>query len=456
MFYGSKMIYQNRIKYADNKPVNLAGEYVLYWMEHSQRIKENTSLAYAIDSANKYNKPLLVLFVLNPYSPYHNNRHFQYMLQGLSLLRKNLFAGGIQLHLDVGLPVDYVLEHSLKAVEVVGDVGYLREERRTRETLKTKLKVPFTLIESEVIVPVEFASDKEEYNARTIRSKLQDKVPLFLDKIEIPEVKVHSLDLEIKNSFSFYPPTGEFSKKLMINHNVKSVSYPSGEKWAYNTTKVFLTNGLSSYKMGKNLVADGYQSGLSPFLHYGQISPKRIANLAKEESSENVEVFLEQLIVRRELAYNFVWYNQNYDSFESLPDWAKKTLLEHSIDDRPYLYTHDQLESAETHDKYWNAAMKELLITGMMNGYMRMYWGKKILEWVPDPVEAYSIALHLNNIYAIDGFNPNSYAGIAWCFGMHDRPWKTRDVFGSVRYMNAQGLERKYDMEAYLEYVDKL
>mgnify|MGYP001118905839 CR=1 FL=1 len=192
---------------------------------------------------------------------------------------------------------------------------------------------------------------------------------------------------------------------------------------------------------------------MSPYLHFGQVSPVTLALQAQEQGGDGVPAFLEELIVRRELAVNFVHYNDAYDSFASLPAWAQKTLADHQGDPREYVYSQKELEGGRTHDPFWNAAQDEMAKTGTMHGYMRMYWGKKILEWSPSPQEAYRTALYLNNRYEIDGRDPNGYAGVAWCFGKHDRPWKEREIFGMVRYMNAQGLRRKFSMDRYIEKV---
>jgi len=188
---------------------------------------------------------------------------------------------------------------------------------------------------------------------------------------------------------------------------------------------------------------------MSPYLHFGQISPLEIALKVLQSGSSGADAYLEELITRRELSINYVFYNQNYDSLDGLPEWAKRTLLAHQADVHIYTYSFTQLENADTHDPYWNAAQKEMMITGKMHGYMRMYWGKKILEWSNSPEEAYKTAIYLNNKYEIDGRDPNGYAGVAWCFGKHDRPWATRPVFGNVRFMSADGLRRKFCADEY-------
>ena len=218
----------------------------------------------------------------------------------------------------------------------------------------------------------------------------------------------------------------------------------------------FIRDKLPRYAGQANDPGEDLSSGLSPYLHFGQISPLEVMAALRDESGENRDAFVEELTVRRELSMNFTQYNPGYDAYESLPAWARATLEKHGEDTRPYLYTREELDGARTHDPYWNAAQREMVLTGRMHGYMRMYWGKKLLEWGRTPREAFYTALSLNNRYCLDGRDPNSFAGIAWCFGKHDRPWGERNIFGSVRYMNAKGLERKFDMRRYLERVEGL
>jgi deoxyribodipyrimidine photo-lyase len=195
---------------------------------------------------------------------------------------------------------------------------------------------------------------------------------------------------------------------------------------------------------------------MSPYLHFGQISPVYIVQRVLESAQAGVEEYLEELIIRRELSMNFVTYNPFYDTYGGLPDWARRTLAEHAEDPREHIYSRSEFEEARTDDPYWNAAQQELLVTGKMHGYMRMYWGKKILEWSETPEEAYRTALILNNRYELDGRDPNGYAGVAWCFGRHDRAWKERPVFGKIRYMNAAGLNRKFDAGRYAARIEAL
>jgi len=216
----------------------------------------------------------------------------------------------------------------------------------------------------------------------------------------------------------------------------------------------FLKNKLQRYRELRSDPIKDCLSNMSPYFHFGQISPLYIALKVLETSKAGKEAYLDELIIRRELSMNFVFYNQDYDSFKGLPDWAKETLRTHSIDRREYTYTLEELENAKTHDPYWNAAQKEMMFKGKMHSYMRMYWGKKIIEWTDTPEDAFRFTLHLNNRFELDGRDPNGFAGVAWCFGKHDRPWKERRIFGKIRYMNANGLRRKFDADKYVEKVE--
>jgi len=232
--------------------------------------------------------------------------------------------------------------------------------------------------------------------------------------------------------------------------------YRGGNSEAKKIFRRFLKKSLPDYDANRNQPQTDYVSHMSKYLHFGHVSSIWLALEAKKAGGgENTDSFLEELIVRRELTFNFVFYNEDYDSYANLPGWAKKTLEDHKKDDREHTYTQRQLENAETHDEYWNAAMKEMVHTGYMHNYMRMYWGKKILEWSNTPEHAYRTTLYLNNKYFLDGRDPNSFANVAWVFGQHDRGWTEREVYGKVRYMSAGGLERKAKPDQYVEKVEK-
>jgi deoxyribodipyrimidine photo-lyase len=246
-------------------------------------------------------------------------------------------------------------------------------------------------------------------------------------------------------------------RELNVDSSVGRITgFRGGPSEAGRRLRDFIENKLDEYPDHRNDPnADG-QSHLSPYLHFGQVSPLEIALRIRETESKAGPALLEEMIVRRELSHNFVHYNAQYDNFACLPPWVKRTLEYHSRDRREYVYSRAEFEAAQTNDPYWNAAQKEMVLTGQMHGYMRMYWGKKTLEWTNTPQEAFRIALYLNNRYELDGRDPNGFAGVAWCFGKHDRAWAERPVFGKVRYMNAGGLRRKFDADAYVQRIERL
>jgi deoxyribodipyrimidine photo-lyase len=434
------------------------GRYVVYWMQASQRAEQNHALEYAVGMANDRNEPLVCFFGLTAGFPEANARHYTFMLQGLAQTESALKARGIRLVMRIGGPDEEVAKVAANASAVVVDRGYLRVQKDWRARAARKLKCPLVEVESDAIVPVDLASDKEEYAAATIRPKIHRHLKRFLAPLRRTKLRRDSLGLRIPAEKS--RDIAHLLTKLKVDRSVKPVSaIEGGTSVARRLLRRFLDDALKDYaSLHSEPGLDG-TSRLSPYLHFGQISPLEIAlaiQKAKGKPRNSKDDFLEELIVRRELSLNFVYYNPLYDEYRALPDWAVKTLDDHRNDPREYRYTLKELETASTHDPYWNAAMEEMLCSGFMQGYMRMYWGKKILEWSPTPEEAFRRVLTLNNRYFLDGRDPNSFASVAWCFGKHDRPWGERPIFGKVRYMNAKGLERKFDMERYVEKVESL
>ncbi len=450
-------IEKERLEKLNEKDIR-EGDHVLYWMQRSQRADHNHALEFSISKANEMNVPLLVLFCLIKDFENANIRHYQFMLEGLEETKKRLEKRGIQLSIRHGDPETVVPEETQKASMVVTDKAYLDFLKDWRKKISRSIDIGMVEVESDVIVPVETASSKEEYAARTIRPKIHDKLKEFLVPLKKREVKISSLETDLDSSSC---DISSLLTKIDIDSGVAPVEkYRGGTSEAEKHLKIFLDRKLEGYSKNSNDPSKDHLSDLSPYLHFGQISPSYVALETKkkkyEENEEDVEAFLEQLIIRRELAFNFVHYNDDYDSIECLPEWSKETLEKHKEDEREYVYSIDQFEKAETHDEYWNAAQKEMVKTGKMHGYMRMYWGKKILEWSETPERAYEIALYLNNKYELDGRDPNGYAGVAWCFGKHDQGWKERDVYGKVRYMSSGGLERKFNIEEYVDKIEKI
>jgi deoxyribodipyrimidine photo-lyase len=366
------------------------------------------------------------------------------MMDGLMAVQEKLLEIGAGLRYKLETPPNVCKEYSKKASLIVLDRGYLKINRDWYDEILRLVSCPVFQVESNVVVPVEEASNKEEYSAATIRRKINSKIEKYL--IDYPLVKLNRY-YKGENETINHQKLDE----LELEKIPKSLEYIGGYKEADKHLHEFITEKLDKYHVNKNDPSLDFMSKMSPYLHFGQISPVEIAIRIIESGSKGAEHYLEELIVRRELAINFVHYNPYYYSYDCIPTWCKETLDEHRKDPRPYSYSLTELEHGETHDPYWNAAQQEMVKTGKMHGYMRMYWGKKIIEWTSSPETAYKHALYLNNKYELDGRDPNGYAGVAWCFGKHDRPWKERSIFGKIRYMNDRGLERKFKIDKYAE-----
>ncbi len=421
------------------------GDFILYWTQQSQRASYNHALEYAIQMANKNKLPLLVLFVFDTNFPEANQRHFTFMIQGLKEVQAQLKKRNIRLIFRQGNIVEEVVKIAQDSAMLISDFGYLRIQKEWREEIAARITKAFLCIESDVILPVEIASDKQEYMARTIRPKIEKRLEDYLIPFKDSPYENSYLD-----KFISIDPQEVLT---LVDSSVKPVtSFQGGYSSALAQLDDFILKKLPNYHLhNKDLVNSNY-SELSPYLHFGQISVLEIVERIKKASAhiEAKSAFLEQLIVRRELAINFCYFNPNYDNFEYInPTWASESLEFHTIDKREYIYDLDMLENAQTHDPAWNAAQGQMVNTGYMHNYLRMYWGKKIIEWSASPREAYYNMLYLNNKYELDGRDPNAFTGVAWCFGNHDTAWKERDIFGKVRYMNYQGLKRKFDIKKY-------
>jgi deoxyribodipyrimidine photo-lyase len=442
---------EGRVRILNDATVR-TGDYILYWMQSSHRTEDNPALRYAIERADQAHLPLIVYFGLWQSYPEANLRHFRFILEGLAEVARSLESRGIRFVLRTESPDKGVCALAKNAAVVIVDRGYLRQQQSWYRSVAEQCRCPLVQIEGNVVVPVEMASQKEEYSAATFRPKITRLLDRFLHSAETGSPQRSSLSLDLPTLADESPEA--LLVPLTIDRTVPASGlFAGGTAEANRRFAQFLKNRLDGFAENRNDPGGDGGSDMSPYLHFGQVSPVTLALDAQEQGGSGTPAFLEELIIRRELAVNFVRYNDHYDTFKSLPAWAQKTLALHQADQREYGYSLDELEQAATHDPYWNAAQQEMMKTGKMQGYMRMYWGKKILEWSKTPQDAYAAALHLNNKYEIDGRDPNGYAGVAWCFGKHDRPWGEREIFGMVRYMNAQGLERKFAMDRYLEKV---
>lgn len=438
--------------------------YVLYHMQQSARINYNHALNEAIKYANKYELPLAVYFCLTDNFPEANLRHYTFMLEGLSEVVKELELLNISFILKIGDPVEEIKELLKNAQALFLDKGVLRFSRKIKTDMmeyidKNESDLYVELIDTDLLIPVSILSNKIEYGAYTIRPKVFKVLENFRDFYTLEKI-------ENKNKLSISLSEidiDELINKLLIDKTVKvSPLYRGGYSNAVKYFNDFYLNKLKNYYKSSDPSLE-LTSKLSMYIHFGQISVLEIYDRLEKLLSKslidatNFNLFVEQLIVRRELAHNFVYYNENYDNFYYITEpWVKDTLLNHQNDKRMKLYTVSDYTNFNTHDKYFNALMKEMIITGYLPNYLRMYFGKKIIEWTDNYYDAYETIKYLNNKYLIDGRDANSFAAFAWCFGKHDRPFIERPIFGKLRYMNEQGLTRKFKMDNYLTKVKKI
>lgn len=453
----SANIQEERVHALNGRDVR-PGAYVLYWMQQSQRSDGNHALEYAVQEANRLAKPLVIVFGLTSDYPQANLRHYQFMLEGLGEAQQAMERRGMRMVVERGRPHDVAGRWGREAAMIVCDRGYLRHQVEWRQSLAEAAGCRVVEIEADAVVPVETASDHAELAARTLRPKIRRHLDRFLVPLRQTHVERDSLHLP-RAGLDLSDPAAA-AAELGVDASVPPVTrmFRGGQSEAGRLLRHFIRHHLAGYAANRGQPHAGSVSHLGKYFHFGQISPVAVAVAVARAPVPQVDrdAFIEELIVRRELAINFVWFTDAYDSYSSLPPWARKTLAQHANDPRPYLYGESELEAACTHDPYWNAAMREMRYTGYMHNHMRMYWGKKILEWSATPEEAFLTALTLNNRYFLDGRDANSFAGVGWIFGLHDRPWPGRPVFGAVRSMTAQGLRRKCDIEGYVAKVDDL
>lgn len=424
---------------------------IVYWLSRDQRVKDNWALLAAQQLALVNKQPLLVVFNLTPSFLGATERQYQFMLAALKELEANLKKKNIAFQIvtsdDLSALVN--LAKHVSAGAMITDFSPLKINRAWKKTVAKQLDCPLFEVDAHNIVPAWLASDKQEFAAYTFRPKIKRLLEKYLISFPILKKHPYPYPFQIRNNYQ------AIENNLTIDRQVKMVSgFKPGETAAYQAARHFSKYGLPGYNEQRNDPNVSAQSNLSPYLHFGQLSAQELALMIQTSDAPLIdkEAFLEELIVRRELADNFCLYNENYDNQQSLPQWAQLTLKKHASDKREYVYSRQEFELAHTHDNLWNAAQSEMLKTGKMHGYMRMYWAKKILEWTKDVETAFKVAIYLNDKYELDGRDPNGYAGIAWSLGgVHDRAWSERAVFGKIRYMNEKGCRRKFDVDAYIK-----
>lgn len=437
---------KHRVRKINNQEIGKGP--IIYWMSREQRVNNNWSLLYAQRLAIEHQSSLLVVFNIVPHFLEATYRQYDFMIKGLQEVEENLTKLKIPFKLLRGEPVDNLNNFSakIKAGAIVSDFDPLTIKTKWRKEVAAKISCAFFEVDAHNIVPCWLVSNKAEFGAYTIRPKIKKLLATFLT----PYPKLLPL-----TKYNLFPKTNWnlIYNNLKIDRTVTPVTWITpGEKAAKKSLANFIKNKISVYEQNRNNPNLKAQSYLSPYLHFGHISAQEVA--LKINNHNYASAFLEELIIRKELADNFCYYQKKYNSFEAFPNWAKETLKIHEKDSRDYLYTKKQLENYQTHDDLWNAAQLELVKEGTMPGYLRMYWAKKILEWSKSASEALKIATFLNDKYQLDGRDPNGYTGIAWSIGgVHDRAWSNRPIFGKIRYMNYNGCKNKFDIQKYIKSI---
>ncbi len=398
----TRIIHESRIRVLDDRPA-AAGDYVLYWMQQSQRAEDNHALEYAVQRANALRLPLVVGFGLMDGYPEANLRHYRFMLEGLREVGESLARRDVRFVLRRGEPCAVALELAADAALVICDRGYLRHQKAWRRRLVAEAGRRVVQVESDVVVPVDVVSDKREWAARTLRPRLHRQLAPFMVGLATTPIDRGSLHLGLPGLDLAADDAGGLDAVLDSLDLDRSVPpaplFTGGTRVAKRLVVDFLDRHMAGYDELRNQPQTDAVSHMSKYLHFGQISPLWLAlhvDGDEEKPRADRDSYLEELLVRRELSMNFVEHAEDdYDRYDTLPDWARRTLEEHAGDEREHVYSDDELIAAETHDPYWNAAMREMVHTGYMHNYMRMYWGKKILEWTEDPEQAFDRALRL-------------------------------------------------------------
>lgn len=475
-----------RVRPLNDAPVRDTGAFVLYWMIASRRTTYNFGLQHAVGVAVAHDLPLVVLEALDCDYPWANDRLHRFVIDGM---KDNAvaFAATPALHYPYVEPargagrglLETLAKHA--AAVVTDDYPCFFLPRVVRAAAE-RLKVRFEQVDSNGFIPLQapgIAFPSAYAFRRFVQRHAREHLAALpaanpLDALTTPRLK------QVPDAIRMRWPAADRSlldgdaaalAVLPIDHSVPPASIRGGSAAARSTWKAFLGRRLANYPEDRNEPERPGTSGLSPYLHFGHIaSHEMLAGLLKAERwtprklgsraagertgfwgiSEAAEAFLDQLITWRELGFNMCARRPDYDQYESLPEWARQTLERHAKDPRSHLYSVDTLERAATHDRLWNAAQGQMVRDGWFHNYLRMLWGKKILEWSAHPRDALRAMVELMNKYSLDGRDPNSYSGYFWTLGRYDRPWPERPIFGKVRYMSSDNTARKLSVKRYI------
>ncbi len=432
------------------------GKCIVYWMQRAQRALDNPALDLAVAIGNALSLPVVAMFSAIETYPNANLRHYAFMGPGFADTEQDCEARNVGFVLR--RPPNNRIEGFLSEVSaavLVGDENPIRAPRAWREHLAERIRIPFFTVDADVAVPSRLLG-KAQYMAHTARPRFERLRAEWLK----PCANLKA-DREWKKprGLESYPTSEDLTsgwKKLDRSVGPVDVFTP-GTHAAQARLKHFMAHKLKGYAEQRNHPETDHTTRLSPYLHFGQISPITIALAARKAvkegraGTEDLASLDNELLLWRELAVNFVTYQDEYDSWKCAEPWAMRSLTRHVEDKRPVLYSLEQLRDARTHDELWNAAQSEMVRTGFMHNRMRMYWGKKILEWSPNPAVAFERTIILNDSYELDGRDPSSYMNIAWAIvGKFDRPWFERPIFGQVRYMSRESTGKKFDSKAYI------
>ncbi len=450
----------SRVTKLNNSNDNTKGRYVLYWMQIFKRASHNYALNFAIQMANERQLPLVVYEGLKFYYPWANDRIHTFILEGVAEKYEEFSERGIRylfyLQRNKQDPKNTVARLAREAALLVTDdyPCFIIPEHNARIT---ELNLPVYAVDANGMVPLS-ALPKEEYAAYTIRPKINRLLPDLPRSIVTPHVDVQKPALEVDCPETIVSPDNiaGLVSQCDIDHTVKpSPLYHGGTKAGRKRLSHFVRGILPYYDKTRSEPSFDGSSRLSPYLHFGFLSIQEIVHAVERANAPKPakDAFLEEAIVRRELSFNLTRHNPHYDSLKALPDWALQTMRDHADDPRPELQDEEKIEAGKTYDELWNAAQRELVSTGLLHNYVRMLWGKKLIEWQRTYEMAFELLVHLNNKYALDGRDPNSYAGILWCFGKHDRPWFDREIFGTIRYMTSNSMAKKFRAKAYIQSV---
>jgi len=455
---------KERVIHINEKPIKEKARYGLYWIQMYKRVENNHSLIYAIRRANELKLPLVVYEGLKYYYPWASDRIHTFILEGVEEKRSAFEKLGIRyvfyLQKDKNSPKQTVANLAKDAALIVTDdfPCFIIPEHNRR--IAERAEIPVFAVDSNGVIPMS-KFDKEEYAAYTIRPKIKKLLDRYLKELPFENVEIKSDDLKVACPETIV--TADNIAKLVaecgIDHSVPpSELYKGGTAAGRKRLKKFVDQILPEYNAARSKPDRDGSSRLSSYMHFGYLSALEIALAVQKADApqESIDAYLEELIVRRELSYNLTLFNDKYGSLAALPAWVHKTMREHASDERTYLYSLEQLENGETHDELWNAAQREMVVTGEMHNYVRMLWGKNVIAWTPSYEAAFETLVHLNNKYCLDGRNPNSYCGILWCFGKHDRPWMEREVFGQIRCMTSGSTGKKFDSKKYIEWTKGL